>query len=241
MSDMNEHEETLASGEVPIPGAEGSANEEDGQEKDADDITNADNIRQAHAVVTARVDAPPDNTNLPRTRLTFIVEAPVARNSLGPTEDPRPSELRPLDRYEQFAMETDQPAGSSDLGNAASIDAADLLRESLGLTEEGSALHDTTKSALGFHETWLKSQMSRAGKEPTTADSAITEALLRRLKKTSISDDEDEAGDTFEMRANKNLIRRRKNLRLIEKKKQEGEAKNSLRSASDEPKAALPP
>ncbi len=97
-----------------------------------------------------------------------------------------------------------------------------MLRESLGLTKEGSALHGTIKSALGFHEAWLNNQMNQAGKEPATADSAITEALLRRLKKASISDDEDEAGDTFEMRVNKNLIRRRKNLRLIEKKKQEG-------------------
>jgi hypothetical protein len=75
--------------------------------------------------------------------------------------------------------------------------------------------------------------MGRAGKEPTTADYAITEALLRRLKKTSISDDEDEAGDTFEIRANKNLIRRRKNLRLVEKKKQECEAKDSVTAPSD--------
>ena len=70
---MNEHEETLASGGVPIPGAQRLANEEDDQEEDADDISNADNIRQAHAVVTAQVDAPPDNTNLPRTHLTFRV------------------------------------------------------------------------------------------------------------------------------------------------------------------------
>ena len=71
MSDMNEHEETLAS--VPIPGVEGPANDEDDQEEDPDDTTSADNIRQAHTVVTARADALPDNTNLPRTRLTFRV------------------------------------------------------------------------------------------------------------------------------------------------------------------------
>jgi hypothetical protein len=124
-----------------------------------------------------------------------------------------------LDRYEQFATESDQPAGRSDIGNAAGIAAADLIRESLGLTEEGNALHGTIRSALGSHEAWLKSQMSKAGKETGTADSSITEALLRRLKKASISDDEDEAGGTFEMRANNNLIRRRKNLRLVEKKK----------------------
>jgi hypothetical protein len=86
-------------------------------------------------VTTCDADLP-DNTNLPRTRLTFSIEAPVARNDLGLEEDPRP---RPLDRYEQFAIETNQPAGSSDLGNAAGIAATNLLRESLGLTEEGGA------------------------------------------------------------------------------------------------------
>ena len=75
--------------------------------------------------------------------------------------------------------------------------------------------------------------MSQAGKEPATANFSITEALLRNLKKASISDDEDEAGDTSEMIANKNLIRRRKNLRLVEKKKQEGEAKDSVTAPSD--------
>ena len=75
--------------------------------------------------------------------------------------------------------------------------------------------------------------MSQAGKEPATANSSITEALLRSLKKASISNDEDEAGDTFKIRASKNLIRRRKNLRLIEKKKQEGEAKDSVTAPSD--------
>ena len=114
---------------------ESSVNEEDDQEEDPEDITSVDNIRQTRDVVTARADALPDNSNLPRTRLAFSVEAPVARNTLGLAEDPRPGELGPLDRYEQFAVEIDQPAGNSDLGNAACIAAADLRRESLGLTE----------------------------------------------------------------------------------------------------------
>ncbi len=75
--------------------------------------------------------------------------------------------------------------------------------------------------------------MSRAAKAPATADSAIIEALLRRLKKASISDDDDEAGDTPEMTANKHVIRRRKNLRLSGKKKQDGEAKDSVTAPSD--------
>ena len=129
MADMNEDEEILASGGVPTLGVKGSTSEEEVQEEEPEDITSSDNIRQARTVATARVDALPDNTNLPRTRLTFSIEALVARNTLGLAEDPRPIELGPLDRYEQLAMET----------------------------EEGSALHGTIKSALGFHEAWLRS------------------------------------------------------------------------------------
>ena len=43
MSDMNQFEETLALGGVPIPGGDASADEE--AEDDDDDITNPDNIR----------------------------------------------------------------------------------------------------------------------------------------------------------------------------------------------------
>ena len=95
---MNEFEETLASGGVPILGGDASANEEAEEEEEDDDITNVDNIRQAHTVVTTRDAALPDNTNLPRTRLTFSIEAPVARNALGLAKYTRPM---PLDRYEQ--------------------------------------------------------------------------------------------------------------------------------------------
>ncbi len=79
--------------------------------------------------------------------------------------------------------------------------------------------------------------MKPTAKAPATVDSAITAALLRRLKTTSISDDEDEAGDSSDMISKKHIIRRRKNLRLIEKKKQEGEAKDSVTTPSD----TLPP
>ena len=78
---MNEFEETLAFGGVPILGGDASANEEAEEGDEGDDITNADNIRQANTVVTTRDAALPDNTNLPRTRLTFSVETTVARNT----------------------------------------------------------------------------------------------------------------------------------------------------------------
>ena len=70
---MNEFDETLASGGVPILCGDASANEEAEQEEEDDDITSADNIRQARAVITARDVALPDNANLPRTCLTFSI------------------------------------------------------------------------------------------------------------------------------------------------------------------------
>jgi hypothetical protein len=227
MSDMNHYEDALASGGIPTVGRDASSLEEAEEDDDEDDIADAVNIRQATVVVTPRDAAPLDNTILPPDRLTFGIPAPVARNTLGLTQDPRPMTL---DQNEQNAAETSLPASSSEPGDAAGIAATNLLYQSLSLTDKGSALHDAIRSALGFHEAWLRNQMSQASKEPATV---ITEALLRSLKKTSISDDEDEAGDTFEVRTNKNLIRRRKNLRLIEKKKQEGEAKDSVAAPSD--------
>jgi hypothetical protein len=153
MSDMNQFEETLASGGVPIPGGNASANEEAEEDDDEDDITNSDNIRRAQTVVTTRDAAPLGNTNPPRDRLTFSIEAPVARNALGLTEDPRPMTL---DQNEQNAAETSLPASSSEPGDAAGIAATNLLYQSLSLTDKGSALHDAIRSALGFHEAWLR-------------------------------------------------------------------------------------
>ncbi len=67
--------------------------------------------------------------------------------TLNPEEDPKPRATRPLDRYEQFLGTADPPA-TSDLGNETGQAAADLLRNSQGLTEEGSALHGTIKLAF---------------------------------------------------------------------------------------------
>ncbi len=51
-----------------------------------------------------------------------------------------------------------------------------------------------------------KTGLKKNAKAPATEDSAITAALLRRLKTTSISDDEDEAGDTPDVIAKKHII-----------------------------------
>ncbi len=61
----------------------------------------------------------------------------------------------------------------------------------------------------------------------------VTDALLRRLETASISDDEDMDGDTPERTANKDVIHRRKTRRLVERKKQEGEAKDCVTAPAD--------
>ena len=61
----------------------------------------------------------------------------------------------------------------------------------------------------------------------------VTKALLLRLEKASISDDEENPNDTLAERADKNRIRIRKNQRLIDKKKQEGEARDRFTAPSE--------
>ena len=120
------------------------------------------------------------------------------------------------------------------MGNEAGQAAADLLRNSLGMTEEGSVLHGTIKSALRFHDAWLKqNQKSIIARDSASAYARITRALLRRLNSASLSDGDDEDTDTPKMPARKNLIRRRKAHRLIEKNKIDSEAKDSVTTPTE--------
>jgi hypothetical protein len=59
-------------------------------------------------------------------------------------------------------------------------------------------------------------------------DFRVTDALLRRHNAASISDRDDEDNDTPEITARKDIIRRRKTRRLVEKKKIDSEAKDSV-------------
>ncbi len=59
----------------------------------------------------------------------------------------------------------------------------------------------------------------------------VAKALRRRL--VSFSNDDGEMNDTPAEAAKRNLIRRRKNLRLIEKQKLDSEAKDSVMAPSD--------
>jgi hypothetical protein len=227
MNDMIDDEHTPFDGEVPTLGV---PSREDGEISESEDEVDADDIRNARTVITTDLD----NREPPRAapaRLTFSL--PDARGNLDPEEDPKPRATRPLDIYEQFLGTADPPA-TSDMGNEAGQAAADLLRISLGLTEEGSALHGPIKLALGFHDVWLKqNQKSIATKGSASADARVTDALLRRLDSASISDGDDEDNDTPEMTAKKYIIRRHKTCRLIEEKKLDSEVKDSVTAPAE--------
>ena len=150
MNDLIDDEETPLDGEgVPL---QDSSTREEGEISESDEELDADFIRNGTEVITTDLGA----RELPRaapTRLTFSL--PEARSNPNPEEDPMPRANRQLDRDEQLLGIANPPAPSN-LESDGVQAAADLLRNSLGLTEEGSALHGTIKSALGFHEAWLK-------------------------------------------------------------------------------------
>jgi len=229
MNDLIESDQTpLDGGGSPLPDA---STREEGEISESDEELDADFIRNAHTMITTELDREPPR--VAPARLTFIL--PEARVSIEPEEDPRPRATRPLDKYEQFLGTADPPA-IFDLGNEARQAAADLLRNSLGLTEEGSALHGTIKLALGFHEAWLKqnkkSIIATVSASAYAWNARVTDALLRRLNVASISDG-DEDNDTPEITARKDIIRRRKTRRLIEKKKIDSEAKDSVTAPAE--------
>jgi hypothetical protein len=145
MNDMIDDEQILFDGEVPTLGV---PSRENGEISESEDEVGADDIRNARTVITTSFD----NRDPPRAapaRLTFSL--PDVRDKLDLEEVPKPRATRPLDIYEHFLGTADPPV-TSDMGNEAGQAAADLLRNSLGLTEEGSALHGTIKSALAFHD-----------------------------------------------------------------------------------------
>ncbi len=135
---------------------------------------------------------------------------------------------------------------NSQVENEAGIVAADLLRNSLGLTEEGSALHSFIKSALGLHDAWLKqNQNNIIARGSASADARVTDALLRRLNSAYLSGGGDEEDDTPKEMTKEGLIRRRKTRRLIERKKigsmGEGLCYRPFRISSSKPNALQPP
>jgi hypothetical protein len=231
MNDLIDDEQTpLDGGGVPLPN---SSTREKGEISESDEELDADFIRNGTTVITTDLGA----RELPRaapTRLTFSL--PEARGKPNPEEDPMPRATRQLDKDEQL-LGTMNPPATSNIENDAGQAAADLLRNSLGLTEEGSTLHGAIKSALGFHEARLKhnqrSIIPTVSASADARDARVTDALLRRLNDASISDGDDEDNDTPEITARKDFNRHRKTRRLIDKKKIDSEAKDSVTTPTE--------
>jgi transcription initiation factor TFIIIB Brf1 subunit/transcription initiation factor TFIIB len=74
---------------------------------------------------------------------------------------------------------------------------------------------------------------SRVDENVAVGDVRATKALLRRLHSTYISDDNDEVNDKLAEAANRELIRRRKTRRNIERKKADAEAKDIVMTLSE--------
>ena len=129
MSSVIEDENTpFEGGGVPIP-VLATSREEGEISKEEDDI-NADFIRNATTLITTVADPP----RVAPTRLSFGLPEHNFRGTKAPVSSP----------------------ANSNLENNTGQAAADSLRISLGLAEEGSALHAYIKSALVLHEAWLK-------------------------------------------------------------------------------------
>jgi hypothetical protein len=152
------------------------ASREEGEISEEEDDIDSDFIRHATRVITTALNDR-DHPRAAPTHLTFSL--PEARG-------------------------TADPPANSNLGNDAGQAAADLLRNSLGLTEEGSALHSSIKSALGFHDAWLKqNQNIIMASGSGSVDAMFIDALLPRLNSASLSNGDDEDDDSPEVTAKK--------------------------------------
>ncbi len=94
----------------------------------------------------------------------------------------------------------------------------DALIASINLTEAGSAVNISLKQVLNIQIDSMTNTRQNTNIASTTArgDSLATTELLRRLKASSLSDDDDDSNAIAEKLAKKFDIRERKNRRLIE-------------------------
>ena len=113
--------------------------------------------------------------------------------------------------------------------------AADSLRVSLALVEEGSALQNAIMAALAYHTALIDAHHKKleVSDDYSRMETRVTNALLRRFKNSTISNDDDDINDTPEEAARHDLIRRRKTRRFIERRKHDSEAKDSFAAPLD--------
>ncbi len=98
---------------------------------------------------------------------------------------------------------------------------ADSLRAALAVAVDGSSLHDSLTTTLNLYLLSIM-EKGKVAASVSRVEERVAKALRRLL--VSSSYDNDKMNDTQAEAAKRNLIRRRKNLRLIEKKKLDSEA-----------------
>ena len=76
--------------------------------------------------------------------------------------------------------------------------AADSLRVSLALAEEGNAMHNATKAALAYHTILMAEHLQKIEMSGNAAreDARITSAVLMCLNTSTLSGDDDDGNDT---------------------------------------------
>jgi hypothetical protein len=96
-------------------------------------------------------------------------------------------------------------------------------------------MHSSIKAALAFHLARIADHHHKIEISGNTAreDARVTNALLKRLKTSTLFDDDDDGNNTPEEATRNDLIRRRRTRRLIERNKQDSEAKDSITSPPD--------
>jgi hypothetical protein len=96
-------------------------------------------------------------------------------------------------------------------------------------------MQNSIKAALAFHSAHMADHHHEILVFGNAAleDARVSNALLKRLKTSTLFDDDDDGKNTPEEAARNDLIRRRKTRCLIERKKQDSEAKDSITAPSD--------
>ncbi len=178
---------------------------------DAGDYPTAAEITAFDTIVTLHVDI---RLPQPSGSLKPPTAAPSRANS--PSASVKPVSIKPV-------ATSSQAVGGLD-------GVADSLRAALALDVRGSALHSLLVAALYLHLLSI-ARKDKASASALRAEERVAKALRRRL--VSSSDDDDEMNDTPAEAAKRDLIRCCKNLRLIEKKKLDSEAKDSVMAPSD--------
>jgi hypothetical protein len=96
-------------------------------------------------------------------------------------------------------------------------------------------MHNAIKAAIAYHTALMVEHHHKIEISSNVAreDARVTSsALLRCLKTSTLSDDDDDGNDAPEKAARNDLIRRHKTC-LIERRKQDSEAKDSFAGPSD--------